>query len=87
MLRLMREQAGSWLIKVLLGAIVIVFVFWGVGSFRSQRGDRIATVNGEPITLNEYRETFDNLLAQLRRRFGNNLDEDMIEKLQVKSRP
>ncbi len=84
MLRLMREQAGSWLIKVLLGAIVIVFVFWGVGSFRSQRGDRIATVNGEPITLNEYRETFDNLLAQLRRRFGNNLDEDMIEKLQVK---
>ena len=56
MLRLMRKQAGSWLIKILLGAIVIVFVFWGVGSFRSQRGDRIATVNGEPITLNEYRE-------------------------------
>ena len=84
MLRLMREQAGSWLIKVLLGAIVIVFVFWGVGSFRSQRGDRIATVNGDPITLDEYRDTFDNLVDQLRRRFGNNLDEDMIEKLQIK---
>ena len=84
MLRLMREQAGSWLIKVLLGAIVIVFVFWGVGSFRSQRGDRIATVNGDPITLDEYRNTFDNLVDQLRRRFGNNLDGDMIEKLQVK---
>jgi peptidyl-prolyl cis-trans isomerase D len=80
----MREQAGSWLIKVLLGAIVIVFVFWGVGSFRSQRGDRIATVNGDPITLDEYRNTFDNLVDQLRRRFGNNLDGDMIEKLQVK---
>ena len=84
MLRLMRKQAGSWLIKILLGAIVIVFVFWGVGSFRSQRGDKIATVNGEPITLDEYRDTFDNLVEQLRRRFGNNLDEDMIEKLQVK---
>jgi peptidyl-prolyl cis-trans isomerase D len=84
MLRLMREQAGSWLIKVLLGAIVIVFVFWGVGSFRSQRGDRIATVNGDSITLDEYRDTFDNLVDQLRRRFGNNLDGDMIEKLQVK---
>ncbi len=84
MLRLMREQAGSWLIKVLLGAIVIVFVFWGVGSFRSQRGDRIATVNGDPITLDEYRDTFENLVDQLRRRFGNNLNEDMIEKLQVK---
>ena len=84
MLRLMRKQAGSWLIKVLLGAIVIVFVFWGVGSFRSQRGDRIATVNGDPITLDEYRNTFDNLVDQLRRRFGSNLDGDMIEKLQVK---
>lgn len=84
MLRLMREQAGSWLIKVLLGAIVIVFVFWGVGSFRSQRGDRVATVNGDPITLDEYRKTFDNLIDQLRRRFGNSLDEDMIKNLQVK---
>ncbi len=84
MLRLMREQAGSWLIKVLLGAIVIVFVFWGVGSFRSQRGDRIATVNGDPINLDEYRKTFDNLIDQLRRRFGNSLDEDMIKNLQVK---
>jgi len=80
----MREQAGSWLIKVLLGAIVIVFVFWGVGSFRSQRGDRVATVNGDPITLDEYRKTFDNLIDQLRRRFGNSLDEDMIKNLQVK---
>ncbi len=84
MLRLMRKQAGSWLIKILLGAIVIVFVFWGVGSFRSQRGDKIATVNGDPITIDEYRDTFDNLVEQLRRRFGNNLDEDMIKKLQVK---
>jgi len=84
MLRLMRKQAGSWLIKILLGAIVIVFVFWGVGSFRSQRGDRIATVNGDSITLDEYRDVFENLIDQLRRRFGNSLDENMIKNLQVK---
>ncbi|MDX2496709.1 MAG: SurA N-terminal domain-containing protein, partial [Desulfobacterales bacterium] len=84
MLRLMRKQAGSWLIKILLGAIVIVFVFWGVGSFRSQRGDRIATVNGDSITLDEYRDAFENLIDQLRRRFGNSLDENMIKNLQVK---
>lgn len=84
MLRLMRKQAGSWLIKVLLGAIVIVFVFWGVGSFRTQRGGRIALVNGDQITLDEYRESYNNLIEQLRRRFGNNLDDKMIETLQVK---
>jgi peptidyl-prolyl cis-trans isomerase D len=80
----MREQAGSWLIKILLGAIVIVFVFWGVGSFRSQRGGRVALVNGDQITMDEYREAYNNLVEQLRRRFGNNLDEDMLKQLQVK---
>ncbi|MGD8981943.1 MAG: SurA N-terminal domain-containing protein [Desulfobacterales bacterium] len=84
MLRFMRKQAGSWLIKILLGAIVIVFIFWGVGSFRSQRGGRVALVNGDQITLDEYREAYNNLLEQLRRRFGNNLDEDMLKQLQVK---
>ncbi len=84
MLRLMRKQAGSWLIKILLGAIVVVFVFWGVGSFRSQRGGRVALVNGDQITLDEYTETYNNLIEQLRRRFGNNLDEDMLKQLQVK---
>lgn len=84
MLRLMRKQASSWLIKVLLGAIVIVFVFWGVGSFRSQRGGRVALVNGDQITYNEYREAYNRLVEQLRRRFGNNFDEDMIKTLQVK---
>ena len=47
----MRKHAGSWAIKLLLGAIVIVFVFWGVGSFRAQRGGRVAMVNGDQITL------------------------------------
>ncbi|MGD2151553.1 MAG: SurA N-terminal domain-containing protein [Desulfobacterales bacterium] len=84
MLRFMRQQAGNWLIKVLLGAIVIVFIFWGVGSFRAQRGGRVALVNGDQITLDEHRETYNNLIEQLRERFGNNLNEDMIKMLQVK---
>jgi len=84
MLRFMRQQAGNWLIKVLLGAIVIVFIFWGVGSFRAQRGGRVALVNGDQITLDEYREVYNNLLEQLRKRFGNNLNDDMIKMLQVK---
>ena len=84
MLRFMRQQAGNWLIKVLLGAIVIVFIFWGVGRFRAQRGGRVALVNGDQITLDEYRETYNNLIEQLRERFGNNLNEEMIKMLQVK---
>jgi peptidyl-prolyl cis-trans isomerase D len=84
MLRFMRQQAGSWLIKVLLGAIVIVFIFWGVGSFRAQRGGRVALINGDPITLDDYREAYNTLIERLRNRFGNNLNEDMIKMLRVK---
>ncbi|MBN1930805.1 MAG: SurA N-terminal domain-containing protein [Desulfobacterales bacterium] len=84
MLNLMRKNAGAWIIKVLLGAIVVVFVFWGVGSFRSQRSGRIALVNGETITIEAYRETYNNLIEQYRQRFGNNLNEEMIKMLQIK---
>ena len=84
MLNLMRSKANTWVIKFLLGAIVIVFVFWGVGSFRSKRGARVATVNGETITIEEYRESYDSLIEQLRQRFGSSLNDDMINLLQVK---
>jgi len=83
MLRFLRQSATSWLIKLILGAIVIVFVFWGVGSFRSQRKDRVALVNGETITLDEYREAYNNIIEQLNQRLGNNLNDDMLKMLNV----
>jgi len=85
MLRLMRDYASSWLIKVILGAIVIVFVFWGVGSFRAQRGGRVALVNGESITMEEYKEEYNNLIEQFRQKFGNRLDDKMIHMFQIKN--
>jgi peptidyl-prolyl cis-trans isomerase D len=84
MLDLMRRKASTWLIKIMLGAIVIVFVFWGVGSFRSQKANQVATVNGKPITAEDYREAYNNLLDQMRQRFGERLNEDMIKMLGLK---
>ena len=84
MLNVMRKHAGSWMIKVILFAIVIVFVFWGVGSFRSQRASKVATVNDQVITVTEYRQAYNNLIEQYRQRFGASLDDNMIEMLQIK---
>jgi len=84
MLYLMRKHAGSWLIKILLGAIVAVFVLWGVGSFRSQRASRVAVVNGETITLDEYNENYRRMIDQLRQQFGDRLNDDLIKLFQVK---
>lgn len=80
MLKLMRIHATSWIIKVLLGAIVVVFIFWGAG-FQSQKKPLIASVNGELITSEQYRDSY-NRLVERYRQFGSSLNDDMIKMLE-----
>ena len=54
MLGYLRENTGNWIIKIFLFIIVIVFVFLGVGSMNSKRNNSVATVNDDPITINEF---------------------------------
>ena len=86
MLSLMRKHAGTWMIKIILGAIVVVFVFWGVGSYKSRRSGRVADINGTIITLDDYRHTYSNLVEQVRQSFGNNLSDELIQTLQLRKR-
>ncbi len=86
MLDLMRKHAGTWMIKALLGAIVVVFVFWGVGSWTSQREGIVATVNGESISLEDYRNAYNRLMEQARQSLGSNLSDEMLKALQVPKR-
>jgi peptidyl-prolyl cis-trans isomerase D len=86
MLDLMRKHAGTWMIKALLGAIVVVFVFWGVGSWTSQREGIVATVNGESISLEDYRNAYNRLMDQARQSLGSNLSDEMLKTLQLPKR-
>jgi len=83
MLDLMRKHAGTWLIKVLLAAIVVVFVFWGVGSWTSHQQGIVATVNGQSISQEDYRASYNRLVDQARQNFGNSLNDDMLKSLQL----
>ena len=40
MLSMMRKQAGSWMIKLVLFAIVVVFVFLGRGQLYKSAGQQ-----------------------------------------------
>jgi peptidyl-prolyl cis-trans isomerase D len=84
MLSLMRKNAGSWIIKGVLFAIVVVFMFWGVGSFQSSSDTQVAKVNGENISYEQYRKSYGNLLEQYRRAYGGQLSEEMLQILQPK---
>ncbi len=81
MLRLMRDHASSWLIKIILGAIILVFVFWGIGNFGESKENRIAVVNDEVISGEEYRDAYNRLVDRYRQ-YGVDLNEDMVDKLE-----
>jgi len=83
MLSYLRENTGNWIIKIFLGIIVIVFVFLGVGSFGSKKGNSIATVNDEPITIKEYQQTYKSIVDQYRAQFGKELNEDTLKALNI----
>lgn len=86
MLDFMRKNAGSWMIKAILGIIVIVFVFWGVGSFSSKRANRVAMVNGEVIDIREYQEAYNKLVEQVKAKLGSNFNEEIMKALNIKKR-
>lgn len=83
MLDFMRKNAGTWMIKALLAAIVVVFVFWGVGSWTSHQQGIVATVNGQSISQEEYRSAYNRLVDQARQNFGTNMNEDLLKSLQL----
>jgi peptidyl-prolyl cis-trans isomerase D len=84
MLSYLRENTGNWIIKIFLGIIVIVFVFLGVGSMSSNKNKNIATIDDEPITFNEFQDAYKMVVEQMRTRFGDNLNDDLLKALNVK---
>jgi len=55
MLETIRKSTKSTYILLLFGAIILVFVFWGIGpGGRGKTANAVATVNGDPIGMREY---------------------------------
>ncbi len=86
MLDYIRRNAGSWFLKIILGAVVLVFVFWGIGTYRANRLAVMATVNGEKILVRDYEIAYQNTLDQYRRMFNGELPEGFIKKINLKKR-
>lgn len=86
LLSLMRKHAKSYLIKVLIAIIAIVFVFYFGYSFRSEKGAKVAIVNGELISGVEYRKTYRDMVEALQRQYGNLWSENLIEVFDLKNR-
>lgn len=84
MLNVMRKHAGSWMIKFILGAVILAFIPFGYGIYQDRRDVEIASVNGAPILYDEYNRVYNNLIVQMRQQFGEALNEDTIKMLNLK---
>jgi len=55
MLETIRKSTKSTYILLLFGAIILVFVFWGIGpGGKGKSANAVATVDGDPIDIREY---------------------------------
>lgn len=84
MLDLVRKHARSWLIKVALFLIVIVFIFWGGYSYTTREESQMARVGEHYISINEYHQHYQQLLEMYRRQLGNSLPEDLLRDMNLK---
>lgn len=86
MLKLLRKYSRSWVIAVAIGAIVVVFIFWGIGGFGSARFQEVAKVNGEPIFLTSYIRQYNLLVKDVQERSKGELTEQDFKALNLKER-
>ena len=83
MLRFMRKHATGYLIKGMFLLIIIVFIFWGVGSFTG-REKTLAEVGPYKVSALEYQQNYQKLLNFYKMIYREQLDEKMMAQLKLK---
>ena len=87
MLDSLRRGAVNWFAKGLLGLLVIAFAVWGIGDvIRNVGRGTLATIGSSQITVDEYRQAYQDEMASLTRRFGRRLTSEQAKLLGVEQR-
>jgi peptidyl-prolyl cis-trans isomerase D len=74
MLQTIHDKLKGWLAGVVLGAIALVFVFWGI-NWTLSAPNYAAKVNGVEIASNDVREAYQRQLAQAERQSNGSVDD------------
>ena len=86
-LDLMRKHARSWLIKVALGGIIIVFIFWyGWSGPRESTHDYAAEVNGVIISRDLLFSMLKAEEENIRMRYRGKIPAGLLEKIDLKKK-
>ena len=66
MLDSIHKKSRSWGVKIILAMIVVVFVFWGVGGLDSGSKNVLATVDGKPISAQDFMRRYQQEAERIR---------------------
>ncbi|MDQ5986073.1 MAG: Peptidyl-prolyl cis-trans isomerase D [Syntrophus sp. SKADARSKE-3] len=84
MLDLMRQHAKNWMMKAILGIIIIVFVFYFGSTSGRNKADALVTIDGKTISRMEFDKQYQDIIEMYRQRFGGRLTDEMIKALKLK---
>jgi peptidyl-prolyl cis-trans isomerase D len=78
MLDSIRQGVSSWVIKILLGLLILSFAVWGIGDIfiGSGANPAVATVGGKEISTDQFIRTYQRDLNDLARRLGRQITPD-----------
>ncbi len=78
----LREGAGGWIAKVLLGMLIVAFGIWGIADvFRGFGAQDVAVIGSTKIGIEEFRRIYTDRLQQLSRQFGRGITPDQARTL------
>lgn len=84
MLDVLRRNAGSWIIKVILGFIALTFIWWGVGTYGTRDADVAATVGDRKISRAQFAEALNGLEKTYRDVYGAAFTPEMSKTLNLR---
>src|SRR6185436_1921953 len=88
MLRGIRKASANWLgravMAVVLGLIAISFAIWGIGDiFRGFGRSTVAKIGSTEITVDQFRQIYNDRLQQLGRQVGRPITQDQARLLRL----
>src|SRR4051812_33934273 len=88
MLRGMRKASSNWLgrivMAVVLGLIAVSFAIWGIGDiFKGFGRSTVAKIGSTEITIDQFRQIYNDQLQQLGRQFGKPITADQARLLRL----
>jgi len=78
MLQQIRDKISGWFAAVFLGAIAVVFIFWGI-KFESSVTTAAAKVNGEDVPVQAVRRAWQERQTELQRLTRDELPDELVK--------